>query len=616
MSKTPDPFSNATQDKELLALGRKQAELLPQGIWIPVPTVDDRKFWESKLDTPFAQKMLNSAEQALATAPEPPSDELFMDFTRNGNRTRYEKALESFLDRYNGLSIALCLTFDLPKYFAHWQRYNEALCTMPTWVLPAHDPKLTNFHSTYREIDLVSSRIGAKVAVLRRILTPILTENDRRVMFDSVQKQVIGPYLEMARNKRPISAFNTTVSNWNAVCNANSMIAMLATEMPEQDRTDAAALLLTAIQNYYRGFTSDGYCTEGISYWRYGFGHYLKLAAVLLCATQGKLKLFDSPELRRVARFPERFMLSKGYYPSFADCSFNFQMPEEVMFLRDWMMNNPVPSPDEICGKILEQLILWGLPPSDSEKTTVQPPEKISEFPQTGIFLFRNPSPNGLRFVCKGGDNNELHNHNDVGAFSIAFPNQVPFIGDLGGSIYSRDTFGPNRYKNSLLNSYGHPVPMIDGILQTPGENTEAKVVSFKKNDSSAEVILDISKAYPDVSGVKRLERSFKYDFTGNGQVTISDCAEFDTPRTFETALTTFGEITHVSDNVLRAEYGSSKAEITVDTDNTPWLFKQEILENVNSYCKDSPKRYAVCLDGKYQSVKITLTVKPLTDQE
>ena len=70
-----------------------------------------------------------------------------------------------------------------------------------------------------------------------------------------------------------------------------------------------------------RGFTPDGYCSEGVGYWNYGFGHYVMLAETLRQATGGKVDLMDAAA--RPARSPRSgggWKSLPGIYPAFADC--------------------------------------------------------------------------------------------------------------------------------------------------------------------------------------------------------------------------------------------------------------------------------------------------------
>ena len=603
--------ADETQKKSVLADSRKQAALLPMSVWTPVPDVNDQAYWDNKRNTPFAKKMIYLADEALKIPPETPSREYYLDYSTNGNRTRYETVYFAFVRRYESLAMALCITRNKEKYLQPWLEYNKVLCNMPTWVLPAHDKQLENLNGTFYSVDLFSSNMGATVSMLRQILAPLLPEEHKKLMTDAVRKQIIIPYVEMARNQRPHTWVMSAVSNWNAVCNANTMMTLLATDMPADEKMDAATLILASIRNYYKGFSPDGYCTEGIAYWGYGFGNYMKLAATLHCATAGKLDLMTPEIVQKVAHFPERFALTKASFPAFADCAFNAKIPASSLYIRDWLMKRPTSSPDTFAAPLHEQFLVWSMPPKEIARVSAKKLEKISAFPQAGVFIFRHPQPNGLNFVCKGGHNMELHNHNDVGGFSITCGSPLPVVGDLGGAVYTRETFTNRRYENKLLCSYGHPVPFIDETPQSPGQGTQAKLLKFKNNDSQAEVIFDIRKAYPKLKGVKKLERHFCYDFSGRGKIVIEDRAAFSMPRSFETALPTFGKITMLPNGKLRAEYRNSRIDIAVDTSGAPWTLKHESLTTVNTRWPDTPQRYAVSLDGKHKNVKLTLTITP-----
>ena len=46
--------------------------------------------------------------------------------------------------------------------------------------------------------------------------------------------------------------------------------------------------------------------------------------------------------------------------------------------------------------------------------------------------------------AIKGGNNNEHHNHNDVGSFVVAIGSAAPLL-DPGAEIYTARTFSPSR---------------------------------------------------------------------------------------------------------------------------------------------------------------------------
>ena len=60
--------------------------------------------------------------------------------------------------------------------------------------------------------------------------------------------------------------------------------------------------------HFIGGFTDDGYCSEGMGYWNYGFGHYIMMGLAVRAATKGKLDIFQdesccvSPSMRAATK--------------------------------------------------------------------------------------------------------------------------------------------------------------------------------------------------------------------------------------------------------------------------------------------------------------------------
>ena len=604
----------AAMEKALAGAG-KQALLLPSAPWIPVPDVSDRKFWNAKSKTVFFRNLEKHARRALEAQAAPPPVDHYLDFLRNGNRSRYEKAYRPLIRHYENLTMALCVTADRDKYLGKWREFNKVLCGMATWVLPAHDSKLDNLLMRRPHIELVGSQVGAVMSTAAVLLKPYLSKAELDMMDKAVKRQIVTPLVETALGKRSKDWFLVSTNNWNAVCTANVMQILLAVELPENTRRNAFAFLLAHAGNYLKGFNSDGYCSEGISYWSYGFGHYLRLASVVRSASAGRIDLMRFPMARLAADFPEKFMLSrKDFFPAFADCGFTAGLGDAVLFMRDRLLGRCPGSDERIATGMLPQLAVWCLPPDGKEGTGPDGLERISAFRETGVFVFRHPDEDGFVFACKGGSNHELHNHNDVGSYSLAFPRSRTVLGDLGGSVYTRDSFNANRYRNPLLNSFGHPVPVVGGALQDAGPGTDSRILSFESRKDSARVVFDIRPAYRGTPGIRKLERSFQFDFSGRGKVTIADAAELAEPRTFETALTTFGKIVREGDH-LQAEYEGRRIAIAVETFGVPWNLSFQVI-NAETRWKDTPRRYAVVLNGMHKNPRITMTFEPSENQK
>ncbi len=93
--------------------------------------------------------------------------------------------------------------------------------------------------------------------------------------------------------------------------------------------------------------------------------------------------------------------------------------------------------------------------------------------------------------AAKGGFNNESHNHNDVGTFSL-YVNTIPVILDAGVGTYAKQTFGKDRYTIWTMQSNYHNLPMINGITaEIRDRNTKRQIpFAMKRNACSLLILL------------------------------------------------------------------------------------------------------------------------------
>ena len=112
----------------------------------------------------------------------------------------------------------------------------------------------------------------------------------------------------------------------------------------------------------------------------------------------------------------------------------------------------------------------------------------------------------GFFLAAKGGYNNESHNHNDVGTFSLYLDN-TPMIIDAGVGTYTRQTFSSERYKIWTMQSDYHNLPKINGFSQSFGGEYRSKNAAFDGNKSIFS--LDLSQAYPSEAGIDRWIRRY-----------------------------------------------------------------------------------------------------------
>lgn len=147
---------------------------------------------------------------------------------------------------------------------------------------------------------------------------------------------------------------------------------------------------------------------------------------------------------------------------------------------------------------------------------------KASDFvwyPKTQFCYMKNKK--GWFFAGKGGNNNESHNHNDIGSF-ILYIDNVPVIIDAGVGTYTAKTFSKDRYTIWSMQSDWHNLPSVNGVSQSFGAQYKAKDarVEYSPSAHSGTFSLDIAGAYHDDALCKSWTRSF---YMSDGGLTISD---------------------------------------------------------------------------------------------
>ncbi|RAZ95428.1 glycoside hydrolase family 88 protein, partial [Klebsiella oxytoca] len=69
-----------------------------------------------------------------------------------------------------------------------------------------------------------------------------------------------------------------------------------------------------------KGYADDGYCSEGVGYYNYGFRAYILLREEVYRATQGKIDFFQTPKFVRIARYGKKIQMNEGVCPAYSDC--------------------------------------------------------------------------------------------------------------------------------------------------------------------------------------------------------------------------------------------------------------------------------------------------------
>ena len=435
----------------------------PAGLGRPTT---DRAAWDRLAADKAYPQAIRRAEQYLTEPLPDQPDDLFLEFSRTGNRSHWEKVAFQRRGRLTWLVLAECLE-NKGRFVPAIEQLLNALCAERTWVFPACDRALNNFNGKEIDIDLFSSAMAWNFATADYLLGDKLSPAARQQLRDNVRRRVLDPYRAMLSDARKPNWWMTCTNNWNAVCLAGVTGAGLAQIEGREDRAQFVVAAEKYSRNFLSGFTPDGYCSEGLGYWDYGFGHYLLLAETVRQAARGGVDLLGLPEVRSPATFGARIQIIGGVSPAFADCGVNAQPAAPIMYFVNRRYGLGLREHDELDLKStlssLFEAMIYAFPNAASQTppaTEASPgPGLRSWFEQAGILIGRPTpgSPCRLGVALKGGHNAENHNHNDVGSY-VVVAGERPVLLDPGSETYTARTFSKQRYESKLLNSFGHPV--------------------------------------------------------------------------------------------------------------------------------------------------------------
>jgi len=587
----------------------------PAGFGLPITELDA---WKKLAKEDSFKRIISEAERLLLEPIPDQPDDLYLDFSRTGNRTRWQRVSGRRRGRISTLVLAECIE-NKGRFIPAFEDIVKVICSERTWVMPAHDRGLSNFNGKSIDIDLGSSMLAWSLGTADYLLAEKLKPDTRRLIRDNLEKRIFKPYTDMAQGKRTKNWWMTTTNNWNAVCLGGVTGSAAAVIESPQRRAFFIAAAEEYSKNFLKGFTEDGYCSEGLGYWNYGFGYYIMLSETIYQATGGKVDLLQHPKVKQVAMFGSNIEILNGVYPAFADCSVRAKPGSRLMYflsrrfglgLRNWEQIDPISSGGELYNSMM-----YSFPNSASRTPPAQTASKgpgiRSWFDEAGVLICR-PSPGSssrLAVALKGGHNAEHHNHNDVGSFIVVLEDN-PLLLDPGGEVYTARTFSGRRYESNVLNSYGHPVPIIAGKLQRTGSRARGRVVSKSFTDSTDTIVLDISSAY-DVPELKKLERTYIYSRDGAGSLQVTDEVVFSQPCEFGTALITFSDWKQTSSSSLTFSDSAKALRVDIKVAGADFEIRPETIEEDVS-ARKQPTRLGINLKKPVTKALVSLTITPI----
>lgn len=275
-------------------------------------------------------------------------------------------------------------------------------------------------------------------------------------------------------------------------------------QLPSGWKEDCLKRVCDALQCYLDGMEADGACTEGLGYYNYGMSFYAAFAEAYgaECGQdQTAEQLMYRDKCGQIAMFQQKCYFTsrvgKGISISFSDGSRHESfLPGLTAYLKYCYPQVQTPSyalarpfDEDACYRYLtnERNISWLMRYADSYAASGlcgnQDEEKIRTagnhedtltaylLPAAQWLICQDENGNG--FAAKGGNNDENHNHNDIGHFLCVYNGEM-LLTDLGAGEYTRDYFSDKRYEILCNRSMGHSVPIINGEEQCAGAEYSA----------------------------------------------------------------------------------------------------------------------------------------------
>lgn len=487
------------------------------------PPSRDRQAWEA-LDESWKKGAVELGRSYLEYAYPQLSATDFLDFTRTGNRVRYEDKYFARRHALDALVLAECVE-NTGEFLPDIINGIFCICEESAWQLPPHNsyerdkPQLPLPDATEPVLDLFACETAAILATVSYLLgeqldrfSPLIRKRIRH----ELETRIFGPYLSrhfwwMGNGEEPMN-------NWTVWCTQNVLLAVFLIETEENYRRRVIAKACRSIDYFLAEYGEDGCCDEGALYYRHAGLCLFNALEILNAVTYDHFAdLYREPKVRNIAAYLMNVHVQGEYYVNFADCS---PVPgrcsaREFLFARrtgnrdmmtfaarDFMNGLPqtllLPAENNLYYRLQNAFTVKEI--FANADSVAEKPVGYADifYPSTGLFIARDD----VYFLAvKAGCNGDSHNHNDTGSFTV-YKNGFPLLIDVGVESYTKKTFSPQRYEIWTMQSAYHNLPTVNGCMQRDGKEYGAADTQTRFGEDSCEIRMDIAPAYPAEAGL------------------------------------------------------------------------------------------------------------------
>ncbi len=461
----------------------------------------------------------------------------YLQYTKIGDRVNFESLYFTRRKALAALVLAECVEYE-NTYLEKIIDLVVLICEESGWQLPAHNNYVRNtpslpFPDKKRPVlDLFALETSALLATTIYLLDEKLKEFYPYIIervYEELDFRIIKPYLNydfwwMGKGERTL--------NWTVWCTQNMLLTTHLLDFQSDTKLDISKKALFSLQAFLNDYDEDGCCDEGAQYFRLAGLCLFNSINILNNISNNSLDfVFTDTKVRNIANYIKNVHIQDKYFFNFADCSaicdycgtreYLFAKAIEDKELTNFILNQHsntehIDLPEEYNLFIKVQSVFTSI---EMRKQTINTEITYQDiyYPSVGLFIARDSL---YTLAVKGGHNNDNHNHNDTGSFTI-FKNGKPFVIDIGVENYNAKTFSPRRYEIWTMQSSYHNLPDFDETMQMDGENYCATNTTTSFDKETASISMELKNAYPEHANLHSFNRSVTLN--RNNNIIISD---------------------------------------------------------------------------------------------
>ncbi len=428
---------------------------------------------------------------------------LFINGIKTGDRISYETV---YFKRREYLTLYTLLTLIYPDDTLYLAKLEDTICSVLeeyTWSLPAHLP--ADRLNSPCHIDLFAAETGLYMTEIKHILYDRLSP----LVIERITQEVDRRIIQSFRNNYFI--FEDFKSNWAGVCGGSVGATLLYENLDVY--MEVKPRIEKCMENYLASIDDEGVSSEGSAYLQYGLTFYLVYNDLLKLETYNRIDNVNTEKMRSIIRFMSGISLSKDVVFPYADGGGKQAMD---FWIVNYLRKNVS---DELPAFYATDIFSFRLTSTIRNFFMYEPVEKgelsnkTTYFKNFGAIVIRKDT---YAIGIKAGHNQEEHNHNDVGSFSLVADNKQ-LLCDLGAPLYTMQSLKVENYDKVIQrSSFGHNVPIINNLPQHYGREFCGTM-----NVDGDVVRIDFNKAYN--TEINKLTRTFKFK---ENEIILKD--EFD----------------------------------------------------------------------------------------